>query len=373
MRLPVGFAPTYKLLEEAWDRFCGVLPAEAITRASKAERSIRLATGGSIDFWTLQQTTKGKSVAGRGRKYMRVFVDEAAMSSTLEQDWHQAIRPTLTDLRGDAWFASTPHGRNGFYRLWLQGEQNEPGWRSWTMPTSSNPVIDPDEIEEANRNLPDDAYQQEYLAAFLADAANPFGLAHIDACTQDAMAEGPIVCWGFDLAKHTDWTVGVGLNAAGDVAAFQRWQSDWRDTLRRVRAMIGDAPAYVDKTGVGDAIVEELTRHCSGVQGYTFTNASKQVLFEGLAVTIQNREIRIPAGILATELESFIYEFTPSGRVRYCAAEGCHDDCADALALAVQAYKVMPPATRLDIGREDGTPAGANWWSEHIDNDDLWD
>jgi hypothetical protein len=371
--LPVGwFAPTYKLLEEAWDRVTSTLPSGVVRHANKSERTIRLVTGGLIDFWTLKQQTKDQSVAGRGRKYALAVLDEAAMAGTLEQDWTQAVRPTLTDLRGTAWFLSTPHGRNYFWRLYIKAEQGEPGWRAWTMPTGTNPTIDPEEIEAARQELPADAFSQEYLAEFLADAANPFGGDFIRAATDSACADGPVEYWGVDLAKSYDWTVAVGLNAAGHVAAFQRWQSDWRNIMRSVRAMVGQTPALIDATGVGDPIVEELARHCQYLEGYKFSQQSKQALMEGLAVAIQSGEVRFPAGVMVTELESFIYEYTPSGRVRYTAPEGCHDDCVDALALAVMCRQRAPAAVRLDL---DGSldEADRPWLVDAVDRDELWD
>lgn len=305
--------------------------------------------------------------------YARAWIDEAALDHNLEDNWNEAIQPTLIDLRGDAWFTSTPKGRDGFYRLWLNGEQGKPGWASWTMPTSSNPVIHPEEIQAAKADIPLAAFQQEYEAEFLADAANPFGLSFIAACVVDEMAEGPVVCWGVDFGKSQDWTVAIGLNAAGDVCAFQRWKSDWNNITHRVEAMIGQLPALVDQTGVGDVIVDRLARKCPRSQGYIFTNASKQILFEGLAVDIQRGDVHFPDGDLKRELDSFIFEFTPSGKVRYTAPQGCYDDCVDALGLARRCWSLMPAATRIDVGDVSRTPSGADWWAEHVENDDLWD
>jgi hypothetical protein len=338
------FAPTYKLLEEAWDRFTTTFRGQA--EANKSERVIRIpATGGRIDFWTLSGGGRDQSIAGRGRAYKRVVVDEAAMAARLERDWTEAIRPTLTDQRGDAWFLSTPRGQNYFYRLFSRGQSAEPGWSSWSMPTERNPFISRAEIEDARRDLPADAFEQEYLAAFLANAANPFGIDAIRAATMEEIAHGPVVCWGADLAKSHDWTVAIGLNAAGEVCAFQRWQSDWRNTQARLRAMLDDAPSFVDSTGVGDPIVEGLQAGNNLVEGYHFTRQSKQQLMEGLAAAIHQKRVRYPSGLIVSELESFQYQYAASG-VTYSAPDGLHDDCVCALALAVRRMATMPPGVR---------------------------
>ncbi len=326
------FAPTYKFTQEAWERHIELLPEAVIASVNKTDGIIKLITGGHIHFWTMKQTTKGKSMPGRGRAYHRVNIDEAAFAATLESDWTKSIRPTLSDYRGIAWFYTTPHGRDYVHRLWTYGQDGKKDWASWTMPTATNPCISAEEIADAKEELPGDAFSQEYEAAFLADAANPFGLTHIANCMQDELAEGPVEAWGFDLAKSYDWTVGIGLNAAGNVCAIQRWQADWRNTMARITAMVGNTPALIDSTGVGNPIVEQIQAKCPYAEGYTFSNKSKQELFMGLAVTIQSGDFAMVEGsaehptVLRNELESFIYEYRSSG-VYYIAPEGCHDDC----------------------------------------------
>jgi hypothetical protein len=154
------------------------------------------------------------------------------------------------------------------------------------------------------------------------------------------------------LAKSVDWTVAIGIADTGRLVALQRWQSDWRNTRERLKAMIRQAPALVDSTGVGDPIVEDLQRSCPAVVGYQFTAPAKQRLMEGLAAAIQRREIGIPDeqryDVLVRELELYEYEYRPSG-VRYTAPEGMHDDCVCALALAVECLRSGPRAPALTL------------------------
>jgi len=138
-----------------------------------------------------------------------------------------------------------------------------------------------------------------------------------------------------DLAKSVDWTVCIGLDAAGAVCRFARWQGPWLATIPRIVALVGDTPALVDSTGVGDPVLEELQAHGRfHFHGYKFTAPSKQQLMEGLAVAIQQQEITYPDGPIVSELEVFEYAYTRTG-TRYTAPEGMHDDCVMALALAV--------------------------------------
>jgi hypothetical protein len=371
---PVGwFAPTYKLLDEAWHMACELLaPFGASVQVSKQERQIRLPSGGVIDFWTLASSTAETSRAGRGRKYADVIIDEAAHAPYLEQDWTKAIRPTLADLRGRAWFPSTPYGHNYFWRLWTKGQAEDPLWASWQMPTITNPYIHPDEIEAARADLPADAFAKEYEAQFLADAANPFGVNAIRACIVDPWSPSgsDVSFWGVDLAKSTDWTVAIGLDDYGQVKAFQRWQGPWRQTMPTLCSMIGDRPCLMDSTGVGDPIVEMIQSKVPLVEGYKFTSQSKQQLMEGLAVVIQRGEVGFPDGLIVNELESFQYEYKPTG-VRYTAPEGMHDDCVDALALAVRCRAMSPGPAVLHVGGE-GDAEDRGWLVDALDREELW-
>ena len=154
------FAPTYKMLMEVWRTVKRDLSA-VISETNESEKRITYINGGQLDFWSLDNFD-----AVRGRKYRRVVIDEAAMVPNLEEAWTMAIRPTLADYKGDAWFFSTPKGRNYFYNL-AQRAQTDETWSYWQMPTDANPFISADEIEAARLELPSIVFQQEFLAEFI--------------------------------------------------------------------------------------------------------------------------------------------------------------------------------------------------------------
>lgn len=323
------FTPTYKLLAETYDA-CVEALAPIITRKHEQEK-IELVTGGRIDFWTLEN-----ELAGRGRKYKRAILDEAAYCRNLWDRWTKAIRPTLTDLKGDLWVFSTPHGKNDFYKLFQKGKDPlEEDWVSWQMSTYTNPYIDPKEIDAARKDLPELAFAQEYLAEFSENLANPFGSVFIQQCTHPLSTEKP-VCFGIDLAKSFDYTVIIGIDGAGRVCYFDRFQRDWHSTKAAIK-MLPKIPIKADSTGVGDPIVEDLQMDGVDIEGFKFTAQSKQQLMLGLVTAIQQRKITFPPGPIVDELEIFEYVYTSNG-VRYSAPAGFHDDCVMALALAWQNY-----------------------------------
>lgn len=322
---PVGyFTPTYKLLDGTYRECLQVL--EPLIKRKNEHQFIELITGGMIDFWSLEN-----ELAGRSRKYKRAIVDEGAFSKNLWALWTESIRATLTDLKGDAWFLSTPKGKNDFFKLYCKGK-TDARWASWQMSTYTNPYIDSEEVDDARADLPELAFSQEYLAEFNDNVANPFGLQYIKQCVMP-MSKNEPVCFGIDLAKSYDYTVIIGLDVDGIVCYFDRFQNDWAMTTTKIKALKQGVPMAIDSTGVGDPIAEEVARGRI-VDMVKFTSQSKQQLMEGLAMKIQRAEVGFPDGMIKDELDNFEYQYTKNG-VKYSAPSGLHDDCVCALALAV--------------------------------------
>jgi len=202
------FAPNSKLFDEVWHEAKRLLRPIA-TRVDSQQNAITLVTGGRVDFWTLHNT----DAPGIGRKYARVVIDEAAIASKLHRQWPMAIRPTLTDYSGDAWFLSTPRGANYFKTLF---ERTDEGWKSWQMPTVTNPHINPAEVEAAKAELPRLVYEQEYEAKFVTE----FGAVFKEPMRYDEPpTEGFTEATGCDFAytsKSGDYTVFIQGRKAGD-------------------------------------------------------------------------------------------------------------------------------------------------------------
>jgi len=316
--------PTYQLGKTFFQEICKILP-EKIYKKNETDLTINFITGGQIRFFTGERLD-----ALRGLKFHLVIIDEASYIANLEDGWLNSIRPTLTDYKGLAIFLSTPRGKNFFYSLYMKG--GEPDWESFKFTTYDNPHIDPIEIDAAKFQLPNVVFEQEYMANPMENAANPFGSEHINACVKDGIA-GKAEYYGIDLAKSVDWTVIIGLDKAGHVVHFERFQKDWMQTKETILRLPKNLPIMIDSTGVGDAIVEELQKKFTQMHGFKFTSTSKQQLLEALANSIQTKTISYPTGLIKEELEIFEYTFTSTG-VRYSAPSGFHDDCVIALALA---------------------------------------
>lgn len=336
-------APTYKQAKIAFR----ILTREfrhAMEKSLKSEMLIRWKSGGITEF---KSTDNYDSLRGEGVSFM--VIDEAALIPA--EAWHEVLRPTLSDTRGRAIIVSTPKGRNWFYHLWMRGKDPAfSDYASFRFPTSSNPYIDEEEVEEAKSTLPADAFHQEYEAEFLEESAGVFR--NFRSCINGKLESpkpGHAYVIGFDVAKHTDFSVLTCFDLQEKrVVAFDRFnQIDYRVQLERVEQMVesyNNASVLMDSTGVGDPILEQLEERHIEVEGFKFHNQSKQQLIENLAVMLEKKQICFPdIPVLINELEMFQYEMTRSGSIRYSAPDGMHDDCVISLALGAWAMKHHTP------------------------------
>ena len=145
------------------------------------------------------------------------------------RDRHYVLRPTIAQTLGWAVFVSTPKGRNWFYDLFTRGlDPSETDYASFRFPSNASPYFPAKEWEEAKRTLPEDVFRQEYMAEFMEDSAGVFR--NVDACTVPYSAEVTkgdyhrSVVIGCDVAKHTDWTVLIAMDAeTGRCFAMERF------------------------------------------------------------------------------------------------------------------------------------------------------
>jgi phage terminase large subunit-like protein len=337
LRYPVGwFAPSYKLMLEVW-REVGHTLKPIIVRQNASERRIELITGGVLEFWSLDNPD-----AGRGRRYKRIIVDEAALVKNLMDIWQLSLRSTLVDFGGDAFFLSTPKGRNGFWQMWQWGQDEaRDEWASWQMPTSGNPKIAAKEVEVMRATMPERVYAQEILATFIEDAGSVFRRV-VDAATaieQEPQGNRQYII-GCDWAKSQDFSVFTVLDvAAKRMVYMDRFnQIDYVVQVGRLKALCDKykpTAIIAETNSIGTPVIEQLQRQGLPVQPFTTTNATKAQAIDALALAFEqgNVEILNDATLIA-ELQSYEMERLPSGMMRYNAPSGMHDDCVMSLALA---------------------------------------
>lgn len=162
-RLIGWFAPENRRAAESYNVINELL--DPIKKnSSKTDHVIRTVTGGRIDFWSLEDEH-----AGRGRKYHRIIIDEAAFTKPKKtiDTWTKSIRPTLLDYGGRALVMSNTNGIDPDNFLYEICHNPVHGFVQFHAPTRSNPFLPREEVAKLQRdNLPL-VYQQEFLAEFV--------------------------------------------------------------------------------------------------------------------------------------------------------------------------------------------------------------
>lgn len=351
------FAPTYAHQEEVWRWLERRLAPMAHLISMRESPHPRIAEGGGglIEIWSL---ASGDAVA-RGRSYHLVVVDEAAFAPDLEAQWDYAIGPTLLDTGGVAWIASTPRGRNGFFRLWARYE-GVPGWGLHHAPSHENPFLNRDWLEEYRRTRPAEAYRQEILAEWADVEGRVFAE---DAIARSVALSGPTApqeggryAAGVDLAQAQDYTAVVVLELGPPhrLVHADRWRGlSYTLTARKVVEVLERYRAWaaVDATGVGRPVLEDIRAVWPLARGLTITSGrgrkegsiGKEDLVSELVVHLERGALELyPYPELMEELRSFEAVPLPGGGFRYSAPSGGHDDLVMALALAVEASRWAP-------------------------------
>lgn len=263
-----------------------------------------------------------------------------------EESWY-AMRSTLTATQGKCKLIGNVKGKkNWFYKLGERARSGENDYRYFKITAYDavkEGILKLEEVEQAKRDLPENVFNELYLAEPADDKTNPFGIDNIRRCISP-MSNKQAVAFGIDLAKYTDWTVITGLDNDNRVCYCDRFQADWTQTKQKIIGVVGRTPAYIDATGIGDPIVEDLQKVLPKIFGFKYTSQSKQQLIESLVMEIQGNTIRFPENPYGDELENFEFEYTRTG-VKYTAPPGLHDDAVNSLALANDCKKHNRPGT----------------------------
>lgn len=355
-------APTYHQCKIAFDLIGSILPKNTYNRrASSGQMSYELLRSDGSRHSMIEFRSADNPESLRGEGVHACVIDEAAYWGI---DSFVSVWTTLTRTRGKLRIISTPKGRTWFYDEWMKGWDPElrkkyPEFKSFRLPTWTNPLIPRESILEARRNLPEDVYRQEYEAEFLDESAGVFR--NIRGCMTGNWLEAPEpghqYVMGVDWAKRSDYTVfTIADRATKQIVHIKRHNMiDWNaniDMAVRTAKFWNRAQMITDSTGVGDVpfdAIRSVYPHCVGYS--ISTNAAKQALIQKMQLALEQSKIVLPGEhstkrpepkILQKELEMYSYEVSPTGKIQYSAPEGYYDDAVISACLANWALDTTP-------------------------------
>jgi hypothetical protein len=295
----------------------------------------------------------------RGLKPRGIILDEYAQIKA--ELWTEVLFPAINQSGGWVIFIGTFKGKNHFYDLFTKywdWEKQQPiedaNYRCFFLPYSKNPFFTPEQEAAARQTMPPAQFDQEYGCIPLSGVSNVFP-SLTDLMTGSLEEPNPthFYSMGIDLASKQDYTAVSIIDRNTHHLVYQeRWQGDWEPTMQKLLSLknrYNKAHVTIDSTGVGDPISEALKRRGmgqGGLEDFKFSNQSKDRLIRKLGLFFSEKKIVLPPQPqienLAFELEQFTYEILPSGKIRYSAPAGKHDDEVYSLALAVWFLKDQP-------------------------------
>lgn len=341
-------APTYKQVKVGWDE-C-FTAAGSVAEFRVQDKEARFASGGKITYRSLDDPDTARGLTANG-----IIVDEAG--DVKETAWNEVLRPMMLGMDGWSWLVGTPRGRNWFWREYMEAP-NRANSISWQVPTLGveiangmiyrklhpyeNPFIPFEEIQQLFYDTPQSIFRQEYLAEFLENEGSVFR--NIRGCIvedeyQPEAASNYVL--GADWGQQNDFTVVTVIDAAQNrVVDIDRYnQIGWNVQRARLVQLVYNYHVgfgLLEANSIGGPNIEQL--HNEGhnqLVGFDTTVDSKAQIIQALVLAFERGDIKIPNNPqLIAELEAFEATRLPSGKWRYAAPEGMHDDMVMSLALA---------------------------------------
>ena len=335
------FLPTYTQAKKViWDnidndgfRMLEHIPDEITKRKNETGLLVELTNGSFIQLIAadkFEKTSVGTNPKG-------VVFSEYSISKP--EVW-EYVRPILLVNKGWAIFNFTPRGMNHATKLLLSAKE-KPRWFSQTLTVNETNVISQEDLDqELADGMPKDLWEQEFYCKIIEGASSVFRRLDTNLHNDDIKAEpGRRYQLGIDLAKHQDFTVLTAIDLHTlKVARQERFNKlDWnqqKEMIVKFMRYWNNAPCYMDTTGIGDPIFDDLAAMGVKIEPFRFTELSREQLLNGLRVLIEQDKIKLPNDeILLNELRSFQYELVGT-KVKMRVPENMHDDTVMSLGLA---------------------------------------
>jgi len=309
-------------------------------------------------YWKWRQQKKELEICGHkldmrsadrpelieGFAYKFIMLNEAGIILRKEYLYYNSILPMTLDYNPDFYIGGTPKGKGLFHELAMRAADPEREDQEFFQFSSyDNPYLTEKQKQELIDEIPKSIQEQEIYGNFLEDSSTVFR--NLDKCATARPAEsipGKSYVLGVDLARLQDYTVLSVMDDDGNQVYVDRFNEiDWkiqRERIKFIAKKYNNAQIWLDATGVGDPIYQDLIDMGLDVRPYKFTNESKKKLIQSFMLSLEQEKITILkkeiAPIQYNEMVIFEYEMTSSGLIRYQAPEGYHDDCVIGLALA---------------------------------------
>jgi len=246
-------------------------------------------------------------------------VDECAYVPGYEIIEQEVLLMRLADTGGSLFRFSTPNGRNHFFKLYGEGLKGNPDVVSRTLTTWDNPFVSRKYLQEQQKTMLPEYYQQNVMGAFVS-LSDFFPLDTIVGLYKDTdyplqvePVQGGVYVMGADLgAKHDPTVVQVwriDVEPAQTVFIDSRRGGGWEQGRKFVCDVYGKylpVQTAVDATGGGGHVAEQLVNEdkLPNVIQFVFSHSSKPLILTSLQDASQRRRFVFPYCTQTQELVS---------------------------------------------------------------------
>jgi phage FluMu gp28-like protein len=302
----------------------------------------------------------------RGPTLDIVYCDEMNFIPNDEEMFDAIMWTLVTKKHGKFVCSSTPWNTDSvFWRIW-----NEAPFKhyakthiTWRQAQEPNGPLSQNMLDQIRLQYEGDHWRwvREMEAEWSEDIDHWLSQSLIASCVNSEIELVPMeeqingdFAVGVDLGKHQDYSVVATVEKTGTgvlnlVHCYQfPLETPYATVIGYLKALTGKwreiSRIYVDKTGVGDPIVEEMVRAgLPPVEGLTFTEPMKEQIATMLKQNMVEKLLQMPYDReIINELNVERFELTKAGRIKFAHPEGTHDDRFWAITLAVYAARQAP-------------------------------
>ena len=304
-----------------------------------------------------------------------VFIDEASVVPS--EMITSVVMMMLTKPHAGLVMSGTPMAFDHvFRRAFLDNKR----YSVHHYPSYSSPLVSKEQLEEWREMMTNEEWKREVEALWVEAAHTFFPMDLIDDCFDDPelgdpsspngyiedmekvnpnLLRGPYYA-GLDLGKQVDHSVLAIVQKTGErIRLVHKRQFPLGTPYPDVIAYVARAhqvfqfqDLFVDKTGIGDAVVDELRDiGIFGVRGVFFTDAEKEDMLNYLKLLMEKKLLKILGDdkqlIAQINEQQYLYLQPNTAHERthlkFKHPVGRHDDQLYALALACHASRGAPP------------------------------
>lgn len=318
--------------------------APFINKVNKVHNNVELGNNSIIKF---RIGSMPAATSLKGGKADMVVLDEAVLLKAIVWQEIVSAMTTTTPLnRKKIVITSTVRNRDWFYEFYQMGLDPElPNYYSILAPSSSNPLVELQSLEDLKRSIPKHIYEQEYECKWQEDSGGLFDNIKLNTSNKKHIFNPKEKYYaGIDVAMQNDYTVCVIINQAGEIVDWIRVNKlEMKKIVKQVYDLLkkwGMPWTYVEINTYQSFIDDMKELGYRNIEPF-FTGNNKKELIEDLVVHFQEGTIKIPNDdYFVSEFFAFSFVWDPKKRsVTYQAPSGLNDDIVMATGFAFKCKK----------------------------------